>query len=81
MRHINVGAIKNWGRDRSINTENINIPTISFRSSGECNGEVEILYDLLGLSNNLKSAYDRTIRKDLMTLKNPINNFIKKIKR
>jgi len=66
--------------DRLI-TENINIPTISFRSSGECNGEVEILYDLLGLSNNLKSAYDRTIRKDSMTLKNPINNFIKKIKR
>ena len=39
---------------QAITTE-LNIPTISYKSSNECSGRVEILYDLLGLkiSNTL----------------------------
>ena len=43
--------------DRAITAE-LDIPTISYKSSNECSGRVEILYDLLGLkiSNTLKST-------------------------
>jgi ketopantoate hydroxymethyltransferase len=39
---------------QAITTE-LDIPTISYKSSNECSGRVEILYDLLGLkiSNTL----------------------------
>ena len=41
--------------DQAITAE-LDIPTISYKSSNECSGRVEILYDLLGLkiSNTLK---------------------------
>ena len=36
--------------DDKVITDKLKIPTISFRSSNFCNGEVEVLYDLLGIS-------------------------------
>lgn len=41
--------------DQAITTE-LDIPTISYKSSNKCSGRIEILYDLLGLkiSNSLK---------------------------
>ena len=48
---------KGDSNDNIIDT-NLDIPTISYKSSNECSGRVEILYDLLGLkiSNTLKST-------------------------
>jgi 3-methyl-2-oxobutanoate hydroxymethyltransferase len=46
-------------------TKQLSIPTISFRSSFFCDGKVELLYDLLGLSE-----------KSLSNKKNNINEII-----
>ena len=61
-------------------TSKLTIPTISFRSSEFCNGEVDLLYDLLGisigsLSNN--KIKDGNIKPSIML--NKLERFIKKI--
>jgi len=66
--------------DDKIITNQLSIPTISFRSSPFCNGEVEVLYDLLGItsasfSNNKKD----TNQIGLSTMLDNLEKFIKKI--
>jgi 3-methyl-2-oxobutanoate hydroxymethyltransferase len=66
--------------DDKIITNQLSIPTISFRSSPFCNGEVEVLYDLLGItsasfSNNKKD----TDQIGLSTMLDNLEKFIKKI--
>ena len=54
-------------------TQNLKIPTISFRSSNFCNGKVEVLYELLGITklsfskdkNKAKKIKPRDIFYDL----------------
>ena len=65
--------------DKTI-TDQLSIPTISFRSSPFCNGEVEVLYDLLGITSvsflNVKNNADLI---GPPTLLEKLEKFIKKI--
>ena len=61
-------------------TSKLTIPTISFRSSEFCNGEVDLLYDLLGIS--IGSLTDNKRKDDNMKpsiMLNKLERFIKKI--
>ena len=65
--------------DKTI-TNKLSIPTIGFRSSPFCNGEVELLYDLLGIT----SAYISNDKKETgkierLTILDKIEEYIKKI--
>ena len=65
--------------DKTI-THKLSIPTIGFRSSPFCNGEVELLYDLLGIT----SAYISNDKKETgkierLTILDKIEEYIKKI--
>jgi len=66
--------------DDKIITNQLSIPTISFRSSPSCNGEVEVLYDLLGITSapffNKKKG---TGKAGQHLIFNKIEKFIKKI--
>tara|TARA_B110000037_G_C16990125_1_gene452754 strand:+ start:199 stop:921 length:723 start_codon:yes stop_codon:yes gene_type:complete len=59
--------------DKNI-TRELSIPTISFRSSSSCNGEVELLYDLLGISKASLSNNKNQIMQSNMFEK--LNKFI-----
>ena len=59
--------------DKNI-TRELSIPTISFRSSSSCNGEVELLYDLLGISKASLSNNKNQIMHSNMFEK--LNKFI-----
>ena len=61
-------------------TDKLKIPTISFRSSNFCNGEVELLYDLLEITkisflNNKNNAKKITSPN----IFNKLEKFIEKI--
>ncbi len=61
-------------------TKNLNIPTIAFRSSTKCKGQVEILYDLIGISTNPENLLDGDIEKNYTKLNfSSILNFIQKV--
>jgi len=62
--------------DKNI-TRELSIPTIGFKSSSFCNGEVELLYDLLGISEASLSNNKNQIMPSKMFLK--LNEFIKKV--
>ena len=62
--------------DKNI-TRELSIPTIGFRSSSFCNGEVELLYDLLGISEASLSNNKNQIIPSNMFLK--LNKFIKRV--
>ena len=61
-------------------TNNVNIPTISFRSSFKCNGAVEILYDLLGISNNSYVFKNPRLKVNNISSQALLQNFIQNIK-
>ncbi len=62
-------------------TKNLSIPTISFRSSSKCTGEVEILYDLLNISDNSYSfKYKKKIQKK-SSAEDLLKDFINTIKK
>jgi ketopantoate hydroxymethyltransferase len=63
---------------KAITTE-LDIPTISYKTSNECSGRVEILYDLLGLkiSNTLNPTKKNNDNFKNFNFKS-IQNFIKK---
>tara|TARA_B100001778_G_scaffold255234_1_gene215318 strand:+ start:815 stop:1546 length:732 start_codon:yes stop_codon:yes gene_type:complete len=65
--------------DKSI-TQNLKIPTIGFRSSNFCNGEVEVLYDLLGITK-LSFSKDKNKAKKIESVDifSRLEKFIKKI--
>ena len=58
-------------------TRELSIPTIGFRSSSFCNGEVELLYDLLGISGELLSKNQNEIMQENLFTK--LNKFMKMI--
>ena len=61
-------------------TKNLNIPTIAFRSSTKCKGQVEILYDLIGISTNPENLLDGNIEKNYTKLNfSSILNFIQNV--
>ena len=61
-------------------TNQLSIPTISFRSSPFCNGEVEVLYDLIGISSDpVFNVQKETGKIEYLTILDKIENFIKKI--
>jgi 3-methyl-2-oxobutanoate hydroxymethyltransferase len=61
-------------------TNQLSIPTISFRSSPFCNGEVEVLYDLIGISSApIFNLQKETGKIEHLTMLDKIENFIKKI--
>jgi 3-methyl-2-oxobutanoate hydroxymethyltransferase len=61
-------------------TNQLSIPTIGFRSSPFCNGEVEVLYDLIGISSTPNfNAQKETGKIEHLTILDKIENFIKKI--
>ena len=61
-------------------TNQLSIPTISFRSSPFCNGEVEVLYDLIGISSDpVFNVQKETGKIEYLTVLDKIENFIKKI--
>ena len=60
-------------------TNNLNIPTIGFRSSKNCDGAVEILYDILGLSKNLSSPKTFPNGISALPVKNLLNQFIESV--
>ena len=61
-------------------TNNLKIPTISFRSSFKCNGAVEILYDLLGISNNSYVFKNPKFKNNSISSQALLQNFIQNIK-
>jgi len=65
--------------DKAI-TNKLSIPTIGFRSSPFCNGEVKLLYDLLGITSASISNEKKEIGKiEQPTILDKIEKFIKKI--
>lgn len=61
-------------------TKNLNIPTIAFRSSTKCKGQVEILYDLIGISTSPENLLDGNIEKNYTELNfSSILNFIRNV--
>jgi len=61
-------------------TNQLSIPTISFRSSPFCNGEVEVLYDLIGISSApIFNPPKETGKIEHLTMLDKIENFIKQI--
>jgi len=65
--------------DKAI-TNQLSIPTISFRSSAFCNGEVEILYDLLGITSaSFSNDKKETNKTESQSILGKIEKFIKKI--
>jgi len=65
--------------DDKVITNQLRIPTIGFRSSSFCNGEVEVLYDLLGITKfsftNKKNS-DKNISLNTFSI---LEKFIEKI--
>jgi 3-methyl-2-oxobutanoate hydroxymethyltransferase len=67
-------------KNDKIITKTLKIPTIAFRSSSFCNGEVELLYDLLGISTSSLTNKKRENDKMMSLIKlNKLEQFIKKI--
>ena len=65
--------------DKTI-TSKLSIPTIGFRSSHFCNGEVELLYDLLGITSaSISNDKKETGKIDQPNIFGRIEKFIKKI--
>ena len=61
-------------------TNQLSIPTISFRSSPFCNGEVEVLYDLLGITSASLSDNKKDTDEIMpATMLDELKKFIKKI--
>ena len=63
-------------------TDSINIPVIGIGSGESCNGQVQVLYDILGISNN-PPKFSKNYLKDADSVSNAIKNFsnyVKKIK-
>lgn len=61
-------------------TKNLNIPTIAFRSSTKCKGQVEVLYDLIGISTSPENLLDGNIEKNYTELNfSSILNFIRNV--
>lgn len=60
-------------------TKNLNIPTISFRSSDSCDGCVEILHDLLGISSNSYVFKRNGIKKHNDSSEALVQKFLKKV--
>lgn len=58
-------------------TKNLLIPTISFRSSNNCKGIVEIIYDVLGLTPNFTLEKNNLKKTTTKPIKKLINNYIK----
>jgi 3-methyl-2-oxobutanoate hydroxymethyltransferase len=66
--------------DDKIITNQLSIPTISFRSSHFCNGEVEVLYDLLGITSASLSDNKKDTDEIMpATMLDGLRKFIKKI--
>ena len=66
------------GTDKLI-TKNLAIPTIAFRSSNFCNGDVEIIYDLIGVTSKflkIKKNGSATKPKSCIAA---ITNFIERV--
>jgi 3-methyl-2-oxobutanoate hydroxymethyltransferase len=74
-----VMSMTSISNDKNI-TNQLSIPTISFRSSSFCDGKVELLYDLLGITSASLSN-DKNDGKKIMpsNMVNKIEKFIKKI--
>ena len=65
--------------DKTI-TNQLSIPTIGFRSSHFCNGEVELLYDLIGISSaSISNDKKETGKIEQPNIFGRIEKFIKKI--
>ena len=65
--------------DKAI-TNQLSIPTISFRSSSLCNGGVEILYELLGItSTSISNDKKNTHLMEQSTILHMLEKFITKI--
>ena len=62
-------------------TSNMNIPTISFRSSSKCNGTVEILHDLLEISNNTSVLKRNKCKNSAASPQTLLQDFIKQIRK
>ena len=63
-------------------TDSINIPVIGIGSGESCNGQVQVLYDILGISNK-PPKFSKNYLKDADSVSNAIKNFsnyVKKIK-
>tara|TARA_B100000795_G_scaffold261944_1_gene239290 strand:+ start:1962 stop:2675 length:714 start_codon:yes stop_codon:yes gene_type:complete len=69
-----VMSMTSASNDKNI-TNQLSIPTISFRSSSFCDGKVELLYDLLSIS---KSSVSNN-KKDKIISPNMIKKFIEKV--
>lgn len=59
-------------------TKNLHIPTISFRSSNNCNGSVEILHDLLGIGSSSYLLKKNKLQQLAHSPEQLINSFLKK---
>ena len=59
-------------------TKNLYIPTISFRSSNNCNGSVEILHDLLGIGSSSYPFKKNKLQQHAHSPEQLINSFLKK---
>ena len=74
-----VMSMTSESEDKTI-TNRLSIPTIGFRSSSLCNGEVEVLYDLLGITSaSISNDKTETNNKGQPTMLGKIERFIKKI--
>ena len=61
-------------------TNNLNIPTVGFRSSLKCSGTVEILHDLLCISDDSYVFKNPSFKKNNISSQTLLQNFIQNIK-
>jgi len=57
-------------------TKNLTIPTISFRSSNSCNGQVEIIYDLIGVTSKFFKINKKEQLNQSQSLMSRIVNYV-----
>lgn len=60
-------------------TKNLSIPTIAFRSSNFCTGNVEIVYDLIGVTSKFLKVKKNKFTNQSISCEDSIINFIESI--
>jgi 3-methyl-2-oxobutanoate hydroxymethyltransferase len=61
-------------------TADLRIPTISCGAGPDCDGQVLVLYDMLGLYNNIRPRFVRRYARLDLTVKSALRRFIKDVR-
>jgi len=61
-------------------TESLHIPTIGIGAGGDCNGQVLVMHDMLGINTEFKPRFLRQYLNLNESIKQAVGNYIKDIK-